>query len=112
MEKFELDSLDSHSAVYYKPENIVLIFGGYHNNAYINNYLSIIHVASKKLIIANDIIDSQFPDPRCDHSAVIIDHKMYIMGGKNIQENLQFNDLWMFDTIQYVWNQIITPLSN
>ena len=88
MEKFELDCLDSHSAVFYKPENIIVIFGGYFNNAYINNFLSIIHIASKKLIITNDIIDSQFPAPRCDHAAVIIDNKMYIMGGKNVEENL------------------------
>ncbi|CDW74556.1 kelch motif family protein [Stylonychia lemnae] len=112
MAHFDLTCIDSHTAVFYKPENIIITFGGYYNNAFINNFLSLIHVQSKKWIIANDLINSPFPLARCDHAAVLLGDKMYLMGGKNIELNMQFNDLWLFDIPNYKWQQVLTPFNN
>lgn len=57
----------------------------------------IVDIDKKTLAILNNEISGKQPEPRSDHCAVILEDKMYIMGGKNVDENLQYNDLWCFD---------------
>jgi hypothetical protein len=48
--------------------------------------------------------ESNYPCARFQHSASVMDDKMYIFGGKI--KNQSLNDLWMFDLKLNKWNQI------
>lgn len=45
------------------------------------------------------------PEARAGHSAVIHENKMYIYGGKDV-DNKRLDDLWVFDFEHLLWEEV------
>eukprot|EP00347_Sterkiella_histriomuscorum_P018025 403347073 len=102
-----VESIDSHTAVYSQSQNSIVIFGGYINNANLSNETYILNLNQNKLQNINEQIKGSLPSERCDHTATIYEEKLFISGGKNLELNIQFDDLWMLDLSNNTWSEII-----
>lgn len=96
----ELESIDEHTACLHN-ENIY-IFGG-NTHGFKSNKMFVFNTSSNRW---TTLQTKNTPPERSSHSAVIKDNKMYVFGGKDIDNN-KLSDFWEFDIPTNTWTQII-----
>lgn len=84
------------------------MFGGYVNQAHTSNILSFLFVERKEWQIVVNIA-GRIPEPRVAHSAVLYKENMYMFGGKNVEMNENYNDLWVLDIRRLIWSEVKLP---
>lgn len=95
----ELESIDEHTSCAY--DNKLFVFGGNVHGSK-SNKLFILDLDSRKWKTKEY---DNGPSERSSHSATIKDGKMYIFGGKDIENN-KLGDFWVYDIATDTWNQL------
>ena len=95
----ELDSIDEHTT--WAHGDSIYVFGG-NIYGFKSNKLFAFNTKSGKWETKNT---TNAPPERSSHSAIIKDGKMYIFGGKDIENN-KLGDFWVYDITSNEWNQI------
>lgn len=95
----DIESIDEHSACFYKDK--IYIFGG-NVHGFKSNKLFILDMATRKW---EERKYTNGPPKRASHSAVIKDGKMYVFGGKTVENN-KLGDFWVYDIAGDSWSEI------
>ncbi|OHT12936.1 hypothetical protein TRFO_16974 [Tritrichomonas foetus] len=80
------------------------IFGGKGENKVLSSSVYEIDTINQKFTEYNvSNLKCEIPPPRCNHSAIVYQNKMYIFGGKG--EKSLLNDLWSFEFESQTWTK-------
>lgn len=93
--------LSLHTVVYYK--NSLFLFGGLNEIIAHQNTLYEFDIIEQKWKVLKNS-QTNIPSPRCGHTAVEHDSKMYIFGGKQHMD--LFDDLWTFEFETKNWTKV------
>lgn len=100
----DIPNMMGHTANYNHFDNSLIIFGGFAKGKYLNTVYS--YSIEKLYWELNETAQTELPEGRIYHSAVLAEDALYIYGGVNIDGNY-LGDMWKFDLVSKLWEKIL-----